>query len=77
VHFLFKDIESFKSVSRSFADIAAYYRDSGFSRGHSDEREEPEFVQGSHLYPPFLPLMGVAPALERVFAPEEEPSANV
>jgi len=30
--FLFKDIKSFKSVSRSFADIAAYYRDSGFSR---------------------------------------------
>src|SRR5262249_32027493 len=30
--FLFKDIEAFKSRNRSFQDIAAYYRNSGFSR---------------------------------------------
>jgi predicted permease len=70
--FLLKDIESFKSVSRSFADIAAYYRDSGFSRVILTSGEEPEFVQGAFVSANFFPLMGVAPAVGRVFSPEED-----
>ena len=70
--FLFKDIKSFKSVSRSFADIAAYYRDSGFSRVILTSGGEPEFVQGAFVSANFFPLMGVAPAVGRVFAPDEE-----
>jgi len=70
--FLFKDIESFKSQSHSFEDIAAYYRDSGFSRVVLTSGGEPEFVQGAFVSANFFPLMGVGPAVGRVFATEEE-----
>jgi hypothetical protein len=47
--FVFKNIESFKLVRRSFEDIAVYYRDSGFSRVILTTNGEPEFVQGAFV----------------------------
>ncbi|HKW34174.1 MAG TPA: ABC transporter permease [Candidatus Acidoferrum sp.] len=70
--FLFGDIVGFKSVSRSFEDIAAYYRDSGFSRVILKNGGEPEFVQGAFVSGNLFPVMGVEPALGRVFSPWEE-----
>jgi putative ABC transport system permease protein len=63
---------AFKSESRSFDDIAAYYRNSGFSRVTLTSRGEPESVQGAFVSANFFHLMGVGPALGRVFTPEEE-----
>jgi predicted permease len=70
--FVFKDIESFKLVSHSFEDIAAYYRDSGFSRVILTTNGEPEFVQGAFVSANFFSLLGVEPTLGRVFSPTEE-----
>ena len=70
--FLFHDIESFKAENRSFEAIAAYYRDSGFSSVTLTSGGEPEFVQGAFVSANFFPLMGIEPALGRVFSPSEE-----
>lgn len=70
--FLFRDIESFKAENRSFEAIAAYYRDSGFSSVTLTSGGEPEFVQGAFVSANFFPLMGIEPALGRVFSPSEE-----
>jgi predicted permease len=70
--FLFKDIWAFKSRSRSFEDIAAYYRDSGFSKVTLTSEGEPESVQGAFVSANFFSLMGVSPALGRVFTADEE-----
>ena len=70
--FLYRDIMAFKAESRSFDDIAAYYRNSGFSRVTLASRGEPESVQGAFVSANFFHLMGVGPALGRVFTPEEE-----
>jgi len=70
--FFFHDIETFKLQSRSFADIAAYYRDSGFSTVNLTDGAEPESVQGAFVSSNFFDVMGVAPALGRPFTPEEE-----
>jgi len=70
--FLYRDIMAFKSESRSFDDIATYYRNSGFSRVTLTSRGEPESVQGAFVSANFFHLMGVGPALGRVFTPEEE-----
>jgi predicted permease len=70
--FLFKDICAFKSQSRSFEDIAAYYRDSGFSTVTLTSGGEPESVQGAFVSANFFPVMGVGPALGRVFDSDEE-----
>jgi putative ABC transport system permease protein len=70
--FLFGEIEAFKSQNHSFEDIASYYRNSGFSRVTLTSRGEPESVQGAFVSANFFPLMGVRPALGRVFTSEEE-----
>jgi Acidobacterial duplicated orphan permease len=70
--FLIKDIWAFKSRSRSFENIAAYYRDSGFSRVTLTSGGEPESVQGAFVSANFFNLMGVGPALGRAFTPDEE-----
>jgi predicted permease len=70
--FRFQDIESFRSQNHSFEDIAAYYRDSGFSRVVLTSGGEPEFIQGAFVSANFFPLMGVGPTVGRVFTPEEE-----
>ncbi len=70
--FVFGDIEAFKSVGRSFEDIASYYRDSGFSRVILRNGGEPEFAQGAFVSGNFFQVMGVEPALGRLFSPWEE-----
>jgi len=70
--FLYRDIMAFKSESRSFEDIATYYRNSGFSRVTLTSGGEPESVQGAFVSANFFRLMGVGPALGRVFTAEEE-----
>ncbi len=69
---LFRDIASFKSLSRCFTNIAAYYRDSGFSTVNLTAGGEPESVQGAFVSGNFFDVMGVAPALGRTFTLEEE-----
>ncbi len=70
--FLYKDFEAWRSQSRTFEGMAAYYRDSGFSQVTLTEASEPEFVQGAFVSANFFPLMGVSPLLGRVFTLEEE-----
>ena len=70
--FPFKDIEAFKSQSRTFQDIAVYYRDSGFSRVTLTAGGEPESVQGAFVSSNFFSLMGVGPQMGRVFTLQEE-----
>src|SRR5262245_25283509 len=70
--FLLADVEAFKSVSRTFEDIACYYRDSGFSRVILKNGGEPEFVQGAFVSGNFFRVMGVQPILGRVFSASED-----
>jgi putative ABC transport system permease protein len=70
--FPFEDIEAFRSQSRTFEDIAIYYRDSGFSRVTLTAGGEPESVQGAFVSANFFSLMGVGPELGRVFTLQEE-----
>jgi predicted permease len=70
--FLYKDFVAIKSQSHTLEDIAAYYRDSGFSRVTITGAGEPESVQGAFVTANFFPIMGVSPVLGRVFTSEEE-----
>jgi predicted permease len=70
--FLYKDFVAIKSQSRTLEDIAAYYRDSGFSRVTISGGGEPQSVQGAFVTANFFPVMGVPPILGRVFTVEEE-----
>ncbi|HXW92747.1 MAG TPA: ABC transporter permease [Terriglobales bacterium] len=70
--FLLKDIDSLRSESHSFSDIAFYYRDSGFSRVTLTGGTEPESVQGAFVSSNLFSVMGTGPALGRVFTSAEE-----
>jgi putative ABC transport system permease protein len=70
--FLFKDFERFRQQARSFDALAIYYRNSGISRVTLGGSDEPEQVQGAFVSAGFFPLMGVGPALGRVFDSKEE-----
>lgn len=70
--FLYKDFIAIKSQNRTLVDLAAYYRDSGFSRVTITAGGEPQSVQGAFVTANFFPLMGVSPILGRVFSAEEE-----
>jgi predicted permease len=70
--FLYKDLGGIRSQSRTLEDIAAYYRDSGFSRVTITGGGEPQSAQGAYVAANFFPLMGVPAILGRVFTPEEE-----
>jgi predicted permease len=70
--FLLKDIDALRSQTRSFSDIAFYYRDSGFSNVTLTNGAEPESVQGAFASSNLFSVMGVAPALGRVFSSDEE-----
>ena len=70
--FLYKDFVAIKSQSHTLEDIAAYYRDSGFSRVIITGGGEPEAVQGAFVTANLFPIMGIPPMLGRVFTPEEE-----
>ena len=70
--FLLKDFERLQQRTHSFAGLAICYRDSGFSRVTIGGSVEPEQVQGAFVSASFFPVMGVAPALGRVFDAKEE-----
>jgi len=69
---LYKDFQACKSQSRSFESIAAYYRDTGFSRVTVAASGEPESVQGAFVSADFFPTLGVSPLFGRTFNSEEE-----
>jgi predicted permease len=70
--FLFKDLELLRFQKQSFSDIALYYRDSGFSNVTLTIGPEPESVQGAFVSSNLFSILGVAPALGRVFTSGEE-----
>src|ERR1051325_750723 len=72
--FLYKDYEYLQSQSKTLADSAIYYRNSGFSRVTLNDEIDPAFVQGAFVSANFFPLMGVAPEMGRVFSSDEETS---
>ncbi len=71
---LFKDFEQIQKSTRSFSELAVYFRDSGLSRVTLGGSVEPEQVQGGFVSANFFALMGVAPALGRTFDAQEESS---
>jgi putative ABC transport system permease protein len=70
--FLYKDFGAIKSQSLTLEDIAAYYRDSGFSRVTITRAGEPQSVQGAFVTANFFSVMGVPAIVGRVFTSEEE-----
>jgi predicted permease len=70
--FLLRDLELLRSHKRSFSDIAFYYRDSGFSNVTLTIGPEPESIQGAFVSSNLFSMLGVAPALGRVFNFDEE-----
>jgi len=67
----YAEFEAWKSQSRAFADMAAYYRPGGFNTV-TLTGAEPETAQGGFVSANFLPLMGVSPIAGRWFTSEEE-----
>src|SRR5579864_3579854 len=61
----YSNLQSLKSQSRAFEDIAIYFRNSGRSRATLTGVTEPESVQGGFVTANFFPLMGVAPVIGR------------
>ena len=70
--FLYKDFAAFKAQSRSFEDLAIYFRNSGYSRATLIVGNEPQQVQGAWITATLFPMMGIAPEIGRVFTQEEE-----
>src|SRR5579872_392351 len=70
--FLYKDFEAVKAQSRSFEDLAVYFRDSGYSRATLTVGNEPQQVQGAWVTANLFPIMGISPETGRVFTHEEE-----
>ena len=70
--FLYKDFDAFKTQSRSFEDLAIYFRDSGYSRATLKFGNEPEQVQGAWISANLFSMMGIAPETGRIFTHEEE-----
>jgi putative ABC transport system permease protein len=67
----YKHFLSWRSQSLSFAGLAVYYRNSGWSR-MTLTGEQPESAQGTYASANFFEVMGVSPALGRAFTAEEE-----
>lgn len=70
--FLYKDFDIFKAQSRSFEDLAIYFRDSGFSRATVKIGNEPQQVQGAWVAANLFPMLGIGPEIGRVFTQQEE-----
>jgi hypothetical protein len=70
--FLYKDFANYKSQNHCFANLAIYYRDSGFARVTLTAASEPESVQGAFVSADFFATLGVPPLLGRGFSSEEE-----
>jgi predicted permease len=69
---LYKDYETWTKHTSSFTGIAAYYRDSGWSRVTLTGGQEPQSFQGAYVTANFFSLLGVAPLLGRTFTTAEE-----
>jgi hypothetical protein len=70
--FLYKDFDAFKAQSRSFEDLAVYFRDSGYSRATLTVGNEPRQVQGAWVTANLFSMMGIGPETGRGFTHEEE-----
>src|SRR5262249_45692778 len=73
---LLDDFAILKSQSQSFEAMAIFYKNTGFSRVNLTGAAEPEVAQGGFVSADFLPLMGMAPQIGRVFTIEEETKRN-
>ena len=69
---LLPDLEALKSQSRSFQEVAIYYKNTGFSRVTLTGAAEPEPLQGGYVSANLIPLLGVSPWLGRGFTSAEE-----
>jgi putative ABC transport system permease protein len=69
---LLPDFEILKSQSRSFSDLAVYYKNTGFSRVTLTGIDEPESVQGGYVSANLFALLGVSPLIGRSFTPQED-----
>jgi predicted permease len=69
---LYKDYETWRKHTSSFSGIAAYYRDSGWSRVTLTGGPEPQSFQGAYVTANFFSLLGVAPLFGRTFTTAEE-----
>jgi putative ABC transport system permease protein len=72
----YRSFELWKTRSRSFEDMAVYYKNTGFSRVVISGLQEPEAVQAGFSSANFFPLLGVPPKIGRVFTPGEEQWRN-
>jgi predicted permease len=70
--FLYKDLINWRSETRTFADVAVYYKNTGFSRVTLTAGDEAESVQGAFVSANLFRLMGVSPLLGRTFTAEED-----
>jgi hypothetical protein len=70
--FLYKDLEAWKATTRSFDNIAFYYRSGGWSRVTLAANGEPESPQGGFVSADFFPVLGVSPVLGRTFTADED-----
>lgn len=69
---LYSDFESWRSHSRSFIDMAIYYRDSGWSQVTlTGSSNEPQTAQGAFVSANFFSVLGVSPIRGRSFTAEE------
>ncbi|MBC8167673.1 MAG: ABC transporter permease [Bryobacteraceae bacterium] len=64
--------EFVQSQNRSFSDVAAYYRNTGWSRVTIGGSDEPESVQAGFTSSSLFNVLGVSPASGRVFNLAEE-----
>jgi predicted permease len=72
----YRSFELWKSQSRSFEDMAVYYKNTGFSRVVIGGIQEPEAVQAGFTSANFFSLLGVLPKIGRVFTSDEEKSRD-
>jgi len=69
---LLSDFDILKAQTRSFSELAIYYKNTGFSRVTLTGAGEPESVQGGFVSANFFSLLGSKPALGRTFTSDEE-----
>ncbi len=70
--FLLSDLEAFKAQSRSFSEIAVYYKDTGFSRVTLTGINEPKSAHGGYVSGNLFSLLGMTPSYGRTFTEDEQ-----
>src|SRR5260370_1920552 len=73
---LYKDFESLKSQNRSFVEMSAYYRDSGWSRVELTDSQEPQAVQEAFVSTGFFSVLAKSPILGLIFTAQEQSRHN-